>query len=144
MEKINGVSTAYAKRIIANRPYASVQDLSKSGIPASRLTKIVPQVTVGKEVAGGENTASNDKGVVKSRTADNAPASTSSKSAATAAKSTDKTPTEARTPPQKGMVWVNTSSKIYHVEGDKWYGKTKKGEWMTEEDAIKAGNRKAK
>jgi len=41
-------------------------------------------------------------------------------------------------------VWVNTDSKVYHVEGDRWYGKTKKGEWMTEADAVKAGYRPVK
>lgn len=48
---------------------------------------------------------------------------------------------EARTPPQKGMVWVNTASedKIYHVEGSRWYGKTKEGKWMGEADAKKEG-----
>ncbi len=48
---------------------------------------------------------------------------------------------EARTPPQKGMVWVNTDSpdKIYHVEGSRWYGKTKEGKWMSEADAKRDG-----
>ena len=41
-------------------------------------------------------------------------------------------------PPQKGMVWVNLDSKIYHKEGSVWYGNTKEGTWMTERDAIKA------
>jgi len=43
----------------------------------------------------------------------------------------------------KGMVWVNLSSGVYHKEG-KFYGKTKKGKFMSEDDAKKAGYHEAK
>jgi hypothetical protein len=43
-----------------------------------------------------------------------------------------------------GQVWVNTSSKTYHKEGSKWYGKTKHGKYMSEQDAIKEGDHAAK
>ena len=38
-----------------------------------------------------------------------------------------------------GRVWVNSSSKVYHCQGDRYYGTTKRGEYMTETAAKAAG-----
>src|SRR5205823_10175917 len=40
-----------------------------------------------------------------------------------------------------GKVWVNTETHVYHKEGSRFYGTTKKGKYMTEAEAIKEGNK---
>jgi DNA uptake protein ComE-like DNA-binding protein len=134
LEELPGVGSATAKKIIAGRPYASVDDLAKAGVSKSTITKIRPQVTVG---ARGTATAP--------ASAPASPGATTSPSSAPPAKSAKTSGDKvAQTPPAKGMVWVNTDSKVYHYDGDRWYGKTKQGKYMTETDAIAAGYRSSK
>ena len=42
-----------------------------------------------------------------------------------------------------GKVWINTETHVYHKEGSRFYGTTKKGKYTTEAEAIKEGNKAA-
>ena len=42
------------------------------------------------------------------------------------------------------IVWVNTSTKIYHLPGTKYYGKTKHGMYACQSAAVKMGAKPAK
>ena len=47
LEALKGVGPATAKKIMAARPYASVDDLSKAGLSAKQINSLRPMVTVG-------------------------------------------------------------------------------------------------
>lgn len=39
------------------------------------------------------------------------------------------------------VVWLDSATGIYYHKGDRWYGRTKRGAYTCEKEAIKAGNR---
>jgi competence protein ComEA len=54
LESIKGVGPATAKKIVAGRPYKSVDDLSKAGLSAKQVDAIKPFVTAGSAAPAKE------------------------------------------------------------------------------------------
>jgi competence protein ComEA len=148
LEDLPGVGAATAKKIIAGRPYSSVDDLSKAGISARVIAKIAPLATV----SGGSAAASMPAPAPKASTKSMPPPAPSAPASAPAAPSAPSKPAPASSASQSasqgspgpGMVWVNLDSGIYHYPGTRYYGKTKSGKYLSEADAIKAGYHAAK
>jgi hypothetical protein len=43
--------------------------------------------------------------------------------------------------PKDVVVWLNTSSGVYHEKGMRWYGRTKHGAYVCKKEADAAGDR---
>jgi len=140
LEALPGVGAATAKKIIANRPYSSVADLSRAGVSASTMNKIRDKVQVGS-AARAERAAER----TTEKTASREPAAKEERKSSSSAAAGKSEPSSAyQAPPSKGMVWVNLETKVFHREGDRWYGRTKRGKYMSEADAIRQGYRLSK
>ena len=46
--------------------------------------------------------------------------------------------------PGDRVVWVNTNSGVYHLEGERWFGRTKAGHYECEEAAEAEGDRETR
>lgn len=46
--------------------------------------------------------------------------------------------------PGDRVVWVNTKSGVYHLEGERWFGRTKRGAYECEKAAQAEGDRETR
>jgi hypothetical protein len=157
LNALPGIGPATAEKIIAGRPYSSVNDLARAGVPERTIEKVRQLVTVrvhrAKALEPKTTPPEENRNAASRRSRTRAPRSDESQDAversdreATNRKGTSPSaPTGEVSPPsQSGMVWVNTDTKVYHQTDDRWYGKTLHGKYMTEREAIAAGYRASK
>ena len=43
--------------------------------------------------------------------------------------------------PRDRVVWVNTRSGVYHSESERWFGRTRQGQYECEKQALAEGDR---
>ena len=129
-----GIGKATAKKIIEHRPYARKDELvEKKIVSRGTYDKIRDRVVAhgaGADKTGGDKTRGSADGRPSVRARDGGAVSAS--------------PRQTTQNESARKVWVNTATGVYHRDGDVWYGKTKQGEYMTEDEAIRAGYRPSK
>lgn len=106
LEGIKGVGSATAKKIVAGRPYKSIDELSRAGLSAKKIEAIRPFVTVGSAAPAPAASAAPEKAAPS-------PAATapSKEAPAKAAKSVEKAPKTAMKLAPGQKVNINTAAK---------------------------------
>jgi hypothetical protein len=103
-----------------------------NGGPANTGAASTGSASTGANSTGANSTGANSTGVPGART--------SSARAVPSGRGQFSTEAAARRScPSDTVVWANSSSKTLHLSGDRYFGKTKRGAFMCQREAMQAG-----
>ncbi|MDR2299845.1 MAG: hypothetical protein LBE30_16045 [Comamonas sp.] len=145
---VSGAFASFAQTPAA-APAAAAPAAKAAPAPAAAPAAAAMQTFVCKD--GSSVSAANSKGTCKGHKGIDKDATAKLTTSSTAAPAAAAKPAAAAAPAAgaapgggPGQVWVNENTKVYHCQGDRYYGKTKSGKYMSEADAKAAGAHAAK
>ena len=131
---------------------AAAPAATPAAAPAAGMQSFVCKDGTTVSAASAKGACKGHKGIDKSAGAAPAKPATAAAAAAPAAAApaakTSKAPPQPASTPAPGggpgKVWANANTKVYHCQGDRYYGTTKNGSYMSEADAKAQGMHAAK
>lgn len=134
--------------------YAQTPVAAPAAAPAASMQSFVCKDGTTVSAASAQGACKGHKGIDKSAgaaapaapavaaPAKPTPAAAAAAPPAAATKTSKAPPQPASTPAPgggPGKVWANANTKVYHCQGDRYYGTTKNGSYMSEADAKAKG-----
>jgi hypothetical protein len=164
LQTLPGITAIMAAKIIQNRPYQALGQLTRAGLNPAQIGKIANLVMVSNPYLPGSHApyAPRPSDAATHHLVSSGPLMPNAKDAGgqthsgevpkyiegensnTRPRSTGATPTPTPVPGKANPVWADHATRLYYKTGDPNYGHTKSGQYMTEEEAIKAGYHLAK